>query len=213
MTNPSYPWQAAFVAYCNAAPLEEISAIFEIPLDTLTTKAGDEGWKGLRNKLALITNPSNNAAVSQVESGGLSVEVASKLKLVAENRIDNLKVFVKLREHLVESVKALADGTLEIERVFNGKLGIVTHRGKAGPADWVNISTYARTVADGTYRALGDFQGGKNEGQDAAAGTLQPPAPSITIILPAAIARPRQEREIHDAKQSQVIDLTDVKVG
>jgi hypothetical protein len=73
-----------------------------------------------------------------------------------------------------------------------------------GIVDRVNLATYAQTIAQGTYRALGDFQGQEKAGQDAGAGAAVPPGPAITIILPSPIAAPRNEREI----TGQVIDIT-----
>jgi hypothetical protein len=110
----------------------------------------------------------------------------------------------------LEQVQALKSGELRVERLFNGKLGILRAETAPTTGDWVNIATYARTIADGTYRALGDFQGQDKPGSDAPAGTVNAAQPSITIILPAAIAVPRAERQITEAKQGQVIDLTPV---
>src|ERR1035441_6862127 len=76
------------------------------------------------------------------------------------------------------------------------------------PADWVNIATYAQTVAQGTYRALGDFQAQDKPGQDAAGGQAQAPqGPAITIILPSVVALPRSQRGLPTANEGQVIDL------
>ena len=79
-----------------------------------------------------------------------------------------------------------------------------------GPGDWVNIATYLRTISEGTYRALGDFQSQEKPGQDAPAGAAGPATPAITIILPGAIALPRQERSVNEERnKGQVIDLRD----
>lgn len=204
-----YTWQAAFVAFCNGVPLDEVSTIFGIPMDTLKEKMASDGWRALRAKLPLVTTSDGAMTVTDGDSA-LPANVATKMKLIEANRMENLKVFAELREHLVEKVRGLRDGTLMVHRQWHNK-GLVTEAdAPPGPGDWVNIATYARTIADGTYRALGDFQAQEKPGQDAPAGTVNAPQPAITIILPGAIAQPRDQRQIHDASQGQVIDLRPV---
>lgn len=206
MPKDNYQWEAAFVAFCAGAPIDEISAIFEIPLSTLQSKMTSAGWNGLRGKLPLVTmeqwNPSALAENRAAAESALPARINAKLEAIEANRQENLKVFTALRDHLIENLRDLQAGKLVVERIFHNKGMITRAEAAPGPSDWVNISTYARTIADGTYRALGDFQGQEKMGQDAAAGTATAPQPSITIILPGAIAQPRQER--------QVIDLTDL---
>lgn len=204
-----YSWQAAFVAYCNGAPEEEISQIFDIPEGTLRNRMVMENWRKLRDEV-LVCRAGQESA--------LPAKVDAKLKLIQENRAENLKVFGKLREHLLKVVTALAEGTgeapgLALEKQWHNKGSVVRAAVAPGPGDWVNIATYARTVAEGTYRALGDFAAQEKPGSDAPTGAAPPTAPAITIILPAAIAAPRQERVIEEDKPGQVIDLTQVASG
>ena len=211
----SYPWQAAFVAYCNGSPIDEIAQVFDIPLDKVHRHMAAEGWAGLRARLPLVTLQQTTTDGQMVKEGegtecmgrrgtpqALVPAVAAKLELIQQNRDANLAVFVQLREHLVENVRGLRDGTLKIERLFHFKGSVVEHASTPGPGDWVNIAAYARTIAEGTYRALGDFQSQEKAGQDAAAGASAPSGPAITIILPNVIASPREERVL----QSEVID-------
>lgn len=196
------PWQAAYTAFCCGAPQDEISQIFSIPFETLTKRMQAENWAALRAKLPLATTSTGNGAVA------LPAKTEAKLALIAENRTENLKAFAKLRDHAVKMVDALADGTLKLEKQFNNpKAGTVTRvEVEPGPADWLNIATYLRTIADGTYRALGDFQAQEKPGSDALAGATTPSGPAITIILPLAIAQPREMREC----KGEVIDLQPV---
>lgn len=189
-----YAWQAAFVAFCNGAPEDEIAHIFSIPMETLKARMNAEGWAKLRTKLPLAT----------VHGESLPAKTEAKLKLIEQNRAENLRVFAELRDDLLEVVAKLRSGELKLEKQFHNKGSVVRADVDPSIVDRVNLATYAQTIANGTYRALGDFQGQEKPGQDAAAGSAAPSGPAITIILPGAIATPRQQRP----EDSQVIDLT-----
>ena len=89
-----YPWQAAYTAYCNGAPEDEIAQIFSIPLDALRNRMVAENWAALRAKLPLVS-------VKQPDGGlGLAPAVNAKLEVIAENRRINLAAFVELRDHI-----------------------------------------------------------------------------------------------------------------
>ncbi len=178
----SYPYTPAFVAFCGGAPLEEIAHEFNIPIESLKAKIRQDAWRSLANRI----------------SGRIAVEVTSHdeaLNKIETNRAKNYETAAKLRDHAIEIIHCLRAGTLRIKKRFQQKGQLVEQEVEPGPADWLSIATYLRTVTDMTYRALGDFQaqGGKAV-QDAPAGTPSPPAPPITIVLPSAVARPRQER-------------------
>ena len=207
-SSKAYLWQTAFVAYCNGTPEEEISQVFSIPLDTLKDRMHFENWRQLRTKMPLATIAREAGAVA------LAPDAEAKLALVEQNRHKNLEVFVSLRDRLLEKLDAWKRGELRVEKVFNFKGIITTHEQAPGPGDWVNIATFAQTIAQGTYRALGDFQAQDKPGQDAVGGQLNAPqAPAITIIMPGAVAFPRAERGEKPALVSEVIDLRDVKVN
>jgi len=99
-----------------------------------------------------------------------------------------------MREHLFEMIAALNAGTLRIKKQFQHQGKIVEYEAEPSILDRLNLATYARTVTDMTYRALGDHVANGGYKADASPGT-PPTAPSVTIVLPAAIAKPRQERE------------------
>lgn len=200
----AYPWQAAFVAYCNSAPEDEISQIFSIPLPALKERMTKENWHKLREDV--LVN-----ALAKADSR-LPTKVEARLAIIQANRDENLKAFTKLREHALEMIGALAERRLKLEKQFFApKLGTVVRADvDPGPGDWVNIATYLRTIAEGTYRALGDTAPGEKAGSDAPAGTQLPQPPAITIILPGAIASPREDRRLDEAKMGEVIDLREV---
>jgi len=180
----AYSYTPAFVAFCEGAPPEEISEVFHIPLKSLQAKMRQEGWLGLANRMMGRVVPDmtpNDDALA---------------KCLA-NRAKNYENAAKLRDHAVVIIEALRAGTLRIKKQFQSKGQIVEYQAVPGPSDWLNIASYLRTIADMTYRALGDFQAQVKPGQDAPAGAqTPPPAPAVTIILPSAIARPREERGI-----------------
>jgi hypothetical protein len=219
-----YNWPAAFTAFCTGTDYDEISTVFGIPITTLRSKASNEKWPALREKVhshavALWNSEHEVPAVSESGEAPTSRsaviipdKVEAKLELIARNREENFRVACELRDHLMEQVKKLKDGSLILEKVFNGKEGISRADVSPGPGDWVNIATYARTIAEISYRALGDVQVTEHRSTGAGANALGAggaggSVPAITIILPGAIAAPRAERE---AKQAEVIDLRDV---
>jgi hypothetical protein len=111
-----------------------------------------------------------------------------------------------LREHLMHIVKALRAGTLRIKKVLHYRGQTIEYLAKPGPAEWLSIATYATTVANLTYRALGGFGALGGYTADVTAGTPAP-APPVTIVLPGVVARPRAERCLET--QSQVVDQGD----
>lgn len=192
-----YKWAAAFAAYCQSTPLSEISQTLGIPMALLKERCKGEVWSRVRK--SMVENTQALARLDEVQPDNSLTE--KKLAALQRNRERNLIAVNKLMEHAVEAIEKLRDGTLELEKVFNGKAGIVRATVKPSTGDWVNIATYLRTLQDLSYRALGDTTASEKGNQDVPVGT---PGPAITIILPAAIAAPRQER------QAKVIDLQDV---
>ncbi len=173
----AYPYTPAFIAFCGGAPLEEISAEFKIPLDSLRAKIRQEGWRTLANRM----------------SGRLQVEInpnESTLAKIEANRAQNYEAAVKLRDHLRTVIDHLCAGTLRVKKLFHNKGQVIEYAAEPTPGDWVNIATYARTIFDMTYRALGDWASDKGSKTDTATGAPTP-APAFTVILPSAIAGPR----------------------
>jgi hypothetical protein len=175
----------------------------------------EEGWHVLKTKVQRSAvqlwqevPETGRSAVATIPS-----KVEAKLALIADNRQKNYEAACKLRDHALSILDKLGKGELQFEKVFNSKAGGVV-RAVIGPSsgDWVNIATYLRTIADLTYRALGDMAEKGPDGTGTSAGPNAPGAPAITIILPGAIAAPRAEREIKEAQAGKVIDLSAVVV-
>jgi hypothetical protein len=168
----AYTYTPAFIAFCNGAPPEEISSEFGIPLKSLLAKIREEGWRGLANKLA------DRAAVSVTPSEKI-------LAKIEQNRAENYGVADALRTELSRIITKLSAGTLKFKKVMKGEIVEVP----PSPADLVNIATFARTIADLSYRALAD-SGTRDEPAGADAATTNPPG-GVTVILPAVAVHPR----------------------
>jgi hypothetical protein len=183
----------AFTSYCQGAPLDEIALIFEIELTTLQDRVKREHWAALRASLPLGDTARDDKAMTT------TTEI--KLAAIQANRQANLKAWSRLRDYAVEIIEQLATRKLKFEKVFNGKLGVVTAECNPSSGDLVNITTMLQNISNGSYRALGDFQAQEKPGSDLSSNG-QPPPPSITIILPSVIAHPRETEA-----QSKIIDL------
>jgi hypothetical protein len=198
-------WVAMFTAFAGGAPLESIALEFQVPLDQLKSRARQDGWTKLRDRLTA--------------AGKANGVIEGKLERIQKNREANLVAWEKLREEALVQIEALKAGTLRIQKAWNVKGVVVTHDAPPGPGDWVNISTHLRTVSEGTYRALGDFAAQEKPGQDGVSVNA-PQGPAITIILPGIVAEPRNRRAgDHELSQggpgaaaNQLIDLSDTVV-
>jgi hypothetical protein len=198
--NATYNWPAAFVAYARGVPTEEICDVYGIPEARLNTVMREQNWAVMVSKLPLAPAP-----LGEVEKTRMEVLVA--------NREKNYKVACALRDDLCEVIENLrSTGRLVEETVPDGQGGEVVVQRPANTlkrywhfkgmiieknvewsmADRVALANYATMVANLTYTALGDKQaaGGAQD-----RGANDPAPPSITIIMPGAIAAPRSQRE------------------
>lgn len=178
----AYKYGPALVAFSKGTPTEEIAEVFKIPIDSLKAKIREEGWNSLVNEL----NVPNFSCPKQTEEA---------LKKCEENRHKNYEIASKLRDDAKQIIEGLLAGTLRIKKQFHNRGQIVEFEAEPTLADRVNLATYVRTITDLTYRALGDMavNGGPGE-----LLTLPAPPP-VTIILPTAVAAPRQERVVSAA--------------
>lgn len=228
MGKQAYNWAAAFVAFVNNHPLSEISEALGIPLETLQDRAGSERWQSLRSELPLGTceplqavpgitvgavGPSDpfEQGKSLTIPENLPVAVQKKLQGLMANRQLNYVQGANLRKYLDTLIQKLLSGELKMEQVFHNKGQIVRTTREISPADLVNIATFARTIHDMTYKALGDTAAQTEKGQDGQPG--QTMAPQIIINLPSAIAQPRQQvAMLEEAKKAgiQIIDVQGV---
>ena len=90
----AYPYTPAFVAFCQGAPAEEISAVFNIPLKSLQAKMRQESWQTLANRMAgsitMDRTPNDEALAKCEENRAKNYEIASKLRDELGKTIENL---------------------------------------------------------------------------------------------------------------------------
>jgi len=178
----AYSYTPAFVAYCKGAPIEEISAEFNIPIGSLKSKMRQEGWKSLADSLL-------------DQNGPVPGNAAEALVRIEANRAKNYETATTLRDALDRTLAQLELGSLRVKKYWQHKGQIVEYDAEPSIADVLNIAVFARTVADLTYRALGDTVANGGHKADASPGTT-PPTPPITIVLPDVIARPRHAHTV-----------------
>lgn len=177
---------AAFVEYCKGTNLEEISFALAIPIDHLKRWERDERWAAMVPKMEIACVPRADGDVERAQE---------KIKA---NRERNLEIFQKLQDDLLDVAIKLRAGELTVTKVFaNGS------RVELEPSlrDRCDLALYAKNVAEGSYRALGDVESVKNAPAPEAA---LPGAGQITIVLPAPVAAPRQVRA-HDIEAEVVM--------
>jgi hypothetical protein len=202
-----YNWAAAFAAFCQGSNLETIAQSLAIPEFKLVERANIEGWTRIAAKLQTHTPLTIAPPTSKQQQ-----ELEAKLEVLRINRAQNYKVACDLRDDLVEVVQKLRAGTLRLEKQFHNRGSVVRCDVDPGIVDRVNLATYARSVMDMTYQALGDrtaTAGAKDDSAGVASMNSSTPPP-ITIILPGCIQRPREERAVSDAQVGQVIDISDL---
>ena len=177
-------WRRAFAAYCEGLGMTEIAISLDVNYETLRTKSAREDWPEARNKLIFSRIDQSVIVKDKVEQ---------QIARIKDNREKNLAEAVKLRDVLVEIATKLQAGTLTVTKAFQFKGTPVLVETPPSTGDLVNIATFARTVADLTYRALGDQSADSKSDFNVNAAALQPP-PGITVILPACAVEPRQRR-------------------
>ena len=184
MAHAHYNFGAALIAYAQGSTLEEVSTAMAIPLQVLRNRARLEGWTRLAGELV----PSVAAAPA--------ARAERDLSRIEANRERNYEIAQRLQEDLARQVDALLAGQLTGRRALRDG---TTVEYPAGLAERVQLATYARSVADLTYRALGDqLVARETEVLPAGAG-------AVTIILPPQVAAPRPER-------AEVVDLEPLRV-
>jgi hypothetical protein len=213
MAIAQHNWAAAFTAYVGGSTLDEVAAVFGIPPESVKRRSIDEKWLVMREKIlaqsrALVTTDSNSGPVSQLEANNqlLPPEIRARLALIKQNREQQYQRAVRMGEELDRILQGIKEGTYRVgKHISVPKVGPVWVEAAPGPADLVNIGTYARTLADLAYRALGDAAADGQE-RRAEVSATNSPQQAITIILPTAIGAPRGERILPQGN-GPVIDL------
>ena len=164
-------WVAMFAAYCGGSTLAEISQTYAVPLAALHRVADTQGWVDIA---ARVSMPPDAPAP-------LKALTENRIALLEENRRKNYDLADALRQKLAEDFQLLRQGKLKVERVMTARTEVIHVEVDPGPQDLVALANAAKSVADMTYRALGDVA--VEEKTAAANGTAQ----AITVILPTVI--------------------------
>lgn len=170
MSSKAYNWAAMFLAFSQGTPLKDIANIYGCPPDELKRVARAQDWSALSARLP--------APVPQKPQQ----ELTTQLERVEENRRKNYQVADLLRQEIVSNLEKLRDGELRIERSWCHKSVVTTAPVKPTPQDIMSLANTAQTVANMSYRALGDTEapdkGGEADGNHT----------SLTIVLPTVVA-------------------------
>jgi hypothetical protein len=182
-------WAAMFAAYSKGTTFAEIADTFDVAERMVRHKATEQRWaelivdfKQLPDKIA---------------------ESSKSLARLENNREKNLAVFEGLREDLVGMLGQLAKGTLKVKRKMQTKLEVVDVEEEPSIRDRVLLAQAAKLVAEGTYRALGDYSAIEGEKSRKDAGGL---SGGITILLPSFVHQ-AEVRGVGPQADAEVIDL------
>lgn len=193
--SPSYNWSAAFLAYAQGASIEEISRVQAIPQATLEYVQQRDNWPALAARLPRSPEPHG--------------EVKAQLNVIKANRQKNYEIACQLRDDLVDVVRRLrsTEGPpLTLEKQWHFRGTITRADVPLSISDRVQLATYAKLIADLSYRSLGDKDAAEGGAQDVPPSQSAPP--SITIILPGLIAKPRKELSDKDLQDGITLDLS-----
>lgn len=127
----------------------------------------------------------------------LSLHAERRLAQIRDHRDSNFQAAQAMQDDLMQDLLALREGRLKSRRLFfSSKTNTVTeHVTDLTWDDKVKLATFAKLVADLGYRALGDVVPAEGK-SDQGPGAQAQPSQAITIILPAVIQKPREEREM-----------------
>lgn len=139
----SHNWSAMFIAYSRGLSFAEISEMFGVEERVLERVARKQQWEELNLKLQ--AHPIEDESV-----------LAHRLQAVEDNRQRNLEAAEDFRDTLIQQARLAATGDLEIEHVVKFKEGYDIAKTKAAPKDLKALADSLRTMADMSYRALGD---------------------------------------------------------
>jgi hypothetical protein len=177
----NYNYGLAFVEFARGISLEDVSNTLNIPIKTLRTHARQNGWRKLADTLA-----------SRLAESSTTPKAEREMERVRENRERNYQTARKLQDDVDRTVDALLDGTLRVGKVLsNGQQVFVLPSIK----DRLELASYAKHVAELSYRALGDALPSPER------ETAHQPMPTVQINLPAAVAMPRQLRALPETAE------------
>ncbi len=195
---PVHNLPAAFLGFARGQTLDELSQTMAIPLSTLQEYAQKQNWLALAAKLSVAPEP----------QGILKAQLA----VIEANRKKNFQIASDLRDDLIDVVRNLRStgGHAMIEKQWHYRGAVTRAEVPMSISDRATLASYAKTIADLTYRSLGDRDAAEGGGHEGPANAQS--APTITIILPGVISRPRNEQSANDLQGNMTLDLSSDKV-
>jgi len=183
------PWAACFLTYIETGDVTMAAQLHGIDSKAAANKASAEHWGELRD----IALQKGTLAATRALERSLGPD-AARLEVLHQNREKNFKLAEQMRDDLQELVQGIRDGTLEIEEVKVVKGVVTRYTRRPSIGDRVALVNYASQIAALGYTALGDAPASRSA--DASTPTARgggATAPQIQIVLPFAVARPRDE--------------------
>lgn len=189
----------AFLHYCQGMQLADIAVMMNCAEEKLELKHRTERWPTMKAQWEV-----NQKSLACVHPD----EMARRANLIQMNREENHRAFVKLRDHAMELIDELREtkGKGMIKRYWHNKGVIVEHVCDLSIAELNTLANYMQVIAQGTYQALGDSRASSGTKEDGGVPNSQS-VPTIQIILPNVIARPRAERNVTPAASETTIDV------
>ena len=120
------------------------------------------------------------------------------IERIQQNRERNFAVAQKMQGDVLEQVDKLCEGSLIVKRqTATGQMIELP----PGLKERVDLANYARTIAELSYRALGDGLPGHGT------GPITNDYGAITVIIPDVVSAPRAKRGFQPVKNQPVIDV------
>jgi len=160
------PWAAIYSGYVSGMSPRQLAANYNVPLKLIKHRIRSEQWAFLAENLPAKTKPPPGA--------GFARETVAW-----QNREANYAMFELLRQGLSKRLTALANDELKIETVKATREGVQVVESEPTPRDLQQLASAAKTLAEGSYRALGDMtEHERKEGIGQSAGQ------AINIVIP-----------------------------
>jgi hypothetical protein len=181
-------WAECFAHFCGGLPLTDVATLMNCSLEKLESRARSERWVTMKARM-------------EAQAQGLVPvhpdDLAKRANLIQANREENYRAFSKLRDHAVELIDEIraTKGKGLSKRYFHNKGTVVEHVCDLSLQELNTLANYLQVIAQGTYAALGDSRAASGTKEDGGQPNAQT-VPTIQIILPNVIARPRAERNV-----------------
>lgn len=174
----SVSWVAVFHSWCLGIAPRELASLYGVPIRAIQRRVKAENWPQLCETLP---------AEEKLPAGVL----ATRQRLVWENRERNQALASKFRDGLAKVIEKFQRGNLKVEVVKANKDGVQVIETDAGPREIQQLASALKQVTDVTYRAVGDLT--EHERKD---GPNAHGQPAVNIIIPNVVMRDDEPRQV-----------------